>query len=72
MLSIENKGGPSTELRSRKSKIVEVNCVPRRGKVPARTWTPDPVYNSVLVTRLINKVTVSYTHLDVYKRQPYV
>jgi len=30
--------------------------VPRRGKVPARTWTPDPVYNSVLVTRLINKV----------------
>jgi len=30
--------------------------VPRRGKIPARTWTPDPVYNSVLVTRLINKV----------------
>jgi len=33
-----------------------VNFVPRRGKIPARTWTPDPVYNSVLVTRLINKV----------------
>ena len=30
--------------------------MPRRGKIPARTWTPDPVYNSVLVTRLINKV----------------
>ena len=30
--------------------------MPRRGKTPPRTWTPDPVYNSVLVTRLINKV----------------
>jgi small subunit ribosomal protein S7 len=30
--------------------------VPRRGRTPSRTWTPDPVYNSVLVTRLINKV----------------
>jgi small subunit ribosomal protein S7 len=30
--------------------------VPRRGRTPSRTWTLDPVYNSVLVTRLINKV----------------
>jgi len=30
--------------------------VPRRGRTPSRTWTPDPVYNSVLVTRLVNKV----------------
>ncbi|HHX10045.1 MAG TPA: 30S ribosomal protein S7 [Firmicutes bacterium] len=30
--------------------------MPRRGRTPSRTWTPDPVYNSVLVTRLINKV----------------
>ncbi|HHW18394.1 MAG TPA: 30S ribosomal protein S7 [Firmicutes bacterium] len=30
--------------------------MPRRGRAPARSWTPDPVYNSVLVTRLTNKV----------------
>ena len=30
--------------------------MPRRGRTPSRTWTPDPVYNSVLVTRLVNKV----------------
>lgn len=30
--------------------------MPRRGRAPARQWLPDPVYNSVLVTRLINKV----------------
>lgn len=56
MLLIENKGGQNTELRSRKNEVMEVNCVPRRGKAPGRTWTPDPVYNSVLVTRLTNKV----------------
>lgn len=30
--------------------------MPRRGRAPARSWTPDPVYNSVLVTRITNKV----------------
>ncbi len=30
--------------------------MPRRGKSPSRTWTPDPVYSSVLVTRLTNKI----------------
>lgn len=30
--------------------------MPRRGRAPSRTWTPDPVYNSVLVTRITNKV----------------
>ena len=30
--------------------------VPRRGNVPKREILPDPVYNSVLVTKLINGV----------------
>lgn len=30
--------------------------MPRRGRAKSRTWPPDPVYNSVLVTRLTNKV----------------
>jgi len=30
--------------------------VPRRGNVPKREILPDPMYNSVLVTRLINTV----------------
>ena len=30
--------------------------VPRRGNVPKREILPDPVYNSVLVTKLINSV----------------
>jgi small subunit ribosomal protein S7 len=30
--------------------------VPRRGNVPKREILPDPVYNSVLVTKLINTV----------------
>jgi len=30
--------------------------VPRRGNVPKREILPDPVYNSVLVTKLINNV----------------
>lgn len=34
----------------------EVKLVPRRKRATARTWEPDPVYGSVLVTRLINKV----------------
>jgi len=30
--------------------------VPRRGNVPKRDILPDPVYNSVLVTKLINSI----------------
>jgi len=30
--------------------------VPRRGQISKREVTPDPIYNSQLVTRLINKV----------------
>ena len=30
--------------------------MPRRGRAPDREWIPDPVYNSVLVTRITNKV----------------
>ena len=30
--------------------------MPRRGNVPKREILPDPVYGSVLVTRLINSV----------------
>jgi len=30
--------------------------VPRRGNVPKREIIPDPVYNSVLVTKLINSI----------------
>ena len=30
--------------------------MPRRGNVPKREVLPDPVYNSVLVTRLINSI----------------
>ena len=34
----------------------EGSKVPRRGNVPKREILPDPVYNSVLVTKLINGV----------------
>ena len=30
--------------------------MPRRGKVPVREVLPDPVYNSVLITKLVNSV----------------
>jgi len=30
--------------------------VPRRGNVPKREILPDPIYNSVLVTRLVNSI----------------
>ena len=30
--------------------------MPRRGNVPKREVLPDPVYNSVLVTKLINSI----------------
>ena len=32
--------------------------MPRRGPVPKRDVLPDPIYNSKLVTRLINKIMV--------------
>jgi len=34
----------------------EGSIVPRRGSVPKREVLPDPIYNSTLVTKLINKV----------------
>ena len=30
--------------------------VPRRGNVPKREVLPDPIYNSVLVTKLVNSI----------------
>ncbi len=30
--------------------------MPRRGRAPSRTWVPDPIYNSALVSRITNKV----------------
>lgn len=30
--------------------------MPRKGNVPKRDYLPDPIYNSKLVTRLINKI----------------
>jgi small subunit ribosomal protein S7 len=34
----------------------EGSIVPRRGNVPKREVLPDPVYNSVLVTKLVNSI----------------
>jgi len=34
----------------------EGSKVPRRGNVPKREILPDPVYNSVLVTKLVNSI----------------
>jgi len=34
----------------------EGSIVPRRGNVPKRDVLPDPLYNSVMVTRLINSI----------------
>ena len=34
----------------------EGSIVPRRGNVPKREILPDPVYNSVLVTKLVNSI----------------
>ncbi|NLT64097.1 MAG: 30S ribosomal protein S7 [Clostridiales bacterium] len=34
----------------------EGSIVPRRGNVPKREILPDPMYNSVLVTKLINSI----------------
>ena len=32
--------------------------MPRRGNVPKREILPDPMYNSVLVTKLVNSIMV--------------
>ena len=52
--------------------------MPRKGHVPKRDVLPDPIYNSKLVTRLINKIMVDgkrgtsqkilYNAFDTYKR----
>ena len=34
----------------------EGSIVPRRGNVPKREILPDPIYGSVLVTKLVNSV----------------
>jgi len=34
----------------------EGSIVPRRGNVPKREILPDPIYNSILVTRLVNSI----------------
>ena len=34
----------------------EGSNVPRRGNVPKREILPDPIYNSVLVTKLVNQI----------------
>ncbi|MCI9507847.1 MAG: 30S ribosomal protein S7 [Oscillospiraceae bacterium] len=34
----------------------EGSIVPRRGNVPKREILPDPMYNSILVTRLVNSI----------------
>ena len=36
--------------------VKEGSIVPRRGNVPKREILPDPVYNSVLVTKLVNSI----------------
>ena len=39
----------------------EGSKVPRRGNVPKREILPDPLYNSVLVTKLVNSIKGSTT-----------
>jgi small subunit ribosomal protein S7 len=36
--------------------VKEGSKVPRRGNVPKREILPDPIYNSVLVTKLVNSI----------------
>ena len=38
------------------SLMKEGSIVPRRGNVPKREVLPDPIYNSILVTRLVNSM----------------
>ena len=58
--------------------ITEGSNVPRKGHTQQRDVLADPLYNNKVVTKLINNIMldgkkgvapVSYTHLDVYKRQ---
>ena len=47
--------------------------MPRRGQIAKRDVLPDPLYNSKLVTRLINSIMLDGKKgvaQDVYKRQP--
>jgi small subunit ribosomal protein S7 len=37
----------------------EGSIVPRRGNVPKREVLPDPLYNSVLVTKLVNSIMLN-------------
>jgi len=41
---------------SKKDNVREGSIMPRRGSVPKREVLPDPMYNSVTVTRLINSI----------------
>jgi small subunit ribosomal protein S7 len=43
-------------LQSKTITIEEGSIMPRRGNVPKREVLPDPVYNSIIVTRLINSI----------------
>lgn len=53
--------------------------MPRRAGAPTRSWTPDPVYNSVLVTRITNKIMgagekavarkIMYNAMDIIKEK---
>jgi len=57
----------------------EGSIVPRRGNVPKREILPDPIYNSVLVTKLVNSIMldgkkgvaqkVVYGAFDIVKEQ---
>ena len=57
----------------------EGSKVPRRGNVPKREVLPDPMYRSVLVTKLINSIMldgkkgvaqkVVYSAFDIVKEQ---
>ncbi len=54
--------------------------MPRRGNVPKREVLPDPLYNSVMVTRLVNSIMVDgkkgvaqkvvYGAFELIKRKP--
>ncbi len=54
--------------------------MPRRGNVPKREILPDPIYGSVLVTKLVNSIMldskkgvaqkVVYGAFDIIKRRP--
>ena len=37
--------------------------MPRKGPAPKRPVVNDPVYGAPIVSQLVNKIPVSYTHL---------